>query len=554
MNEQQRVFVAVALCLAILLAWQFLTPKPVESPDKRQPATTSSAPAEEAAAASEQGEPGLSADGAPETTSAAPPEAGAAVVNEIPETQRAFATSEFVGELSNRGPSLTKLELLHYRERPSKDDPEPPQVSLVTADEEGMARQARIEWKLGKIRPPLLAWQETEEGLALAGRDPSGVSTRVRVNPRSDAYAIDYEIEVENGTSAPIPVGTAVIVSLKRQKEKKSGWFAPPAGQMFGLCYVENSVERLRPKDLEPDEDGPFKSKSPVAWAAIDRQYFAVGVVPTQPDHGNCEVSVADEVVTLRFSYDLDAVKAGDTWKRAFTLYVGPKRDENLAEVSPLLSDVVDYDYIGIPLGVIARPMIFLLNRFHTWTTSWGVAIMVLTLLVKLLLFPVTYKSIVSMRRMQLLKPELDKLKKTYDGDRERQQMEQMKLFREKGVNPLGGCLPMLLQMPIWVALYRTLWTSVDLYQQSFLWLGDLTAKEPYPVMAVLVGALMFLQQRMSPTAVDSQQAKIMMYGMPIMFTVFMVQLPSGLVLYILTNSVLTLFQTLVINKRTVSL
>jgi YidC/Oxa1 family membrane protein insertase len=455
--------------------------------------------------------------------------------------------------MSNRGPSLTKLELSKYRERPSEKDPEPPLVSLVTPDQTGVEQQARIEWKLGTIQPPELDWQETDDGLALAGSDPSGLSTRVRVRPRADAYALDYELEVENRTGAPVPVKTTVVISLKQHAEKKSGWFAPPAGQMFGLCYVEDKVERLKPDDLKPDEDGPYTSESPVAWGGIDRQYFVVAVLPSQPNHGNCEVSVVDQVVTLRFSYDLDAVKAGDTWKHAFTLYVGPKRDENLAEVSPQLTEVVDYDYIGIPLGVLARPMIFLLNTFHAWTTSWGVAIMILTLLVKLLLFPVTYKSMVSMRRMQLLRPELDKIKKKFEGDRERQQLEQMKLFKEKGVNPLGGCLPMLLQMPIWVALYRTLWSSVDLYQQSFLWLGDLTAKEPYPVMAVLVGGLMFLQQRMSPTSVDSQQAKIMMYGMPVMFTVFMLQMPSGLVLYILTNSVLTLFQTLVINKRTIS-
>jgi YidC/Oxa1 family membrane protein insertase len=207
-----------------------------------------------------------------------------------------------------------------------------------------------------------------------------------------------------------------------------------------------------------------------------------------------------------------------------------------------------------MPLGFLARPMVFLLNVFHTWTTSWGIAILFLTVLVRLCLFPVTYKSSLSMRRMQLLKPELDRLKKQFEGDKERQQLEQMKLFKEKGVNPFGGCLPMLLQMPIWLTLYRTLWSAVDFYQQPFLWIPDLTAKEPMPFMAVGIAGLTFLQQKLQPTTMDSQQAKMMLYMMPAMMLLFMTQMPSGVVLYTLYGSVLTIFQQLAINKAKVRL
>lgn len=155
------------------------------------------------------------------------------------------------------------------------------------------------------------------------------------------------------------------------------------------------------------------------------------------------------------------------------------------------------------------------------------------------------------MQRMQQLRPEMEKIQKQFANDKERQQLEQMKLFREKGVNPLGGCLPMLLQMPIWLALYRVLWSAVDLYQQPFLWLADLTAREPFPILALALGALMFVQQKMTPTTVDNQQAKMMLYTMPVMMTVFMVAVPSGLVLYSLYNSILTIVQQLVINRFT---
>tara|TARA_Y100001960_G_scaffold209776_1_gene219041 strand:- start:141 stop:545 length:405 start_codon:yes stop_codon:yes gene_type:complete len=132
--------------------------------------------------------------------------------------------------------------------------------------------------------------------------------------------------------------------------------------------------------------------------------------------------------------------------------------------------------------------------------------------------------------------------------------VEEMKLFKEKNVNPLGGCLPMLLQMPVWFALYRSLWSAVDIYQQSFAWIPDLTAKEPFPFMAIAIGGLTVLQQKLTPTSVDNAQARMMMIIMPIMLMVFMIALPSGLVLYILVNSVLTLFQQLIINNMKITI
>jgi YidC/Oxa1 family membrane protein insertase len=174
-----------------------------------------------------------------------------------------------------------------------------------------------------------------------------------------------------------------------------------------------------------------------------------------------------------------------------------------------------------------------------------------LTLLVKTLLFPVTYKSAVSMRKMQMLKPELDKIKDRFPDDREKQQLAQLQLYKDSGVNPLGGCLPMLLQMPVWFALYRALWTAVDLYQQPFLWLPDLTAQEPgFPFLAIALGAVFFVQQVLTPMSADNQQAKIMKWVMPFVFTLFMFPLPSGLVLYVFVNSILSIIQQLAINYK----
>jgi YidC/Oxa1 family membrane protein insertase len=303
-----------------------------------------------------------------------------------------------------------------------------------------------------------------------------------------------------------------------------------------------------------------------VRYMGLDRQYFMVAALAggpgssaaVQPAVGaqakSCSMRRDKQMLQTELNFAQEAVAPGESFERHITVYAGPKRDAELGAVDAVLQDAIDYNIWYIPLGFLARPMVYFLGTFHDWTHSWGVAIMLLTLLVKATLFPVTYKSVLSMRKMQLLKPQLDALKTRFPDDRERQNMEQMKLFREKGVNPLGGCLPTLLQMPVWLALYRTLWSAVDLYHQSFLWIPDLTAKESFPTLALGLGALTVLQQRLTPMATDNQQAKVMMYVMPVMLTFLMVSLPSGLVLYIMFNTILTIIQQLAINRRAVAL
>lgn len=555
MSEQQRIFVAVAACLAIMLLWPFITGRKSEAPKTTTPVAASTK-----APPTTPGVQKPSPEVAPPTEPAAvppleptPAESETSPIENVKEERREFATPLVRGAISNKPLSLTRLELLHYDERVTEDgngkktEREP--VSLVTAKEGDRFEQAAIEWTLGKRAAPPLEWVKADSNLTLRGFGANNVDTEVRITPRTDVYALDYVLALKNGSTEALPVGATVALALGISEEKKSGWFGPPPNLLNGMCAVAGKVERHPDKKVK--EDGPITASGPAQWAGIDRQYFVVAMLPGASSLGTCVMRVEEKNLIVDYSFPEETVAAGASWERRFTIYLGPKRNESLEAVSPALTEVIDYSIWGIPLGFLARPMVFLLNVFHGWTSSWGVAIMLLTLVVKLLLFPVTYKSSISMRKMQLLKPELDRLKKQFDGDREKQQMEQMRLFKEKGVNPLGGCLPMLLQMPVWFALYRTLWTAVDLYQEPFLWLPDLTAKEPFPFMALALGGLTFLQQKLMPTATDSQQAKMMMYFMPVMLTVFMIALPSGLVLYILFNSVLTILQQLVINKRT---
>jgi YidC/Oxa1 family membrane protein insertase len=539
MDEQRRIFIAIALCLAIAFVWQWAMQLRAPAPAPRRPPAAATEPPPPAAA------PGKLEATAP---GAAPAPAPAEAPAGAPERLEPIDTQLIGATLSSRG-GLTSVFLKDYKETPQPGAPPQP-VSLVTATMGGEKQQALVSFDVGGQAGPSLAFGSSQgPGYLLVGERQDGLRTEVRVVPRADRYAFDYELSVINKSGAPQKAGAAVRLGLTPSETAHEGGFmSPPADMLHGFCAAEGSVTRWVDKEAKT-----VQTMANAAFVGLDRQYFVVAAL-AEHGAGTCSVSSQGRTVFVDYGFSAGELAAGGRWTKKLTLYLGPKRDSDLKAVAPVLGEVIDYTIWHIPLGFLARPMVVVMNLFHSWTGSWGIAIILLTFLVKLLLFPVTYKSSLSMRRMQLIKPELDKLKERFGKDPERMQAEQMKLFREKGVNPLGGCLPMLLQMPVWFALYRTLWTAVDLYQQNFLWLHDLTAKEPFPFLAIALGGLTIVQQRLTPTTTDSAQAKFMMYAMPLMFTVFMISLPSGLVLYIVVNSILTIVQQLVINRRQIAL
>jgi len=235
----------------------------------------------------------------------------------------------------------------------------------------------------------------------------------------------------------------------------------------------------------------------------------------------------------------------------SMTVFAGPKDLDLLEETNMSLASSLDFWFVGF----IARPMLLLLKFSQKYLGSWALAIIFLTVFVKLLLLPLTQKSFTQMQRMQQLKPEMDALRKKNKDDKQKQQVETMNLYKRHRINPLGGCLPMVFQMPVYIALYRTIYASVDLYQQPLFtaaWMPDMTQPDPYYILPVLLGCFMVVQQLLSPmgTGGDEMQQKIMKWMMPIMFGAFMVFLPSGLVLYIFVNTFLTIIQQWYIRQK----
>ena len=300
--------------------------------------------------------------------------------------------------------------------------------------------------------------------------------------------------------------------------------------------------------------------KGHILWTAIDDRYFLLSLLPPEDSRSQIAVKNASKPSAapdggeskrhwLKITHSLarQRVEPGKTLTLNYRAYIGPKEYTVLKEVGNRFEETVDFWV----LGFLAKPMLWVLQKAYSFVGNWGIAILILTLIVKILLHPLTYKSFKSMAKMKELKPKIDALKEKLGDDKQEFNKQMMELYKREGVNPLGGCLPVVLQMPVYIALYKMLQNSVELYNSPFIpgWLNDLVAPDPYYVLPVVLGLLMFVQQKLTPTP-DSQQQKMMMYMMPAMMFFFMLMLPSGLVLYILANTVLSIGQQYWIQQK----
>ncbi|WP_221793256.1 membrane protein insertase YidC [Oceanobacter mangrovi] len=309
------------------------------------------------------------------------------------------------------------------------------------------------------------------------------------------------------------------------------------------LTTSENRYEKIKFSDLE---DKPYKSVQEGGWAAILQHYFLAAWIPN-PDashtyngrfvRGNYIFGFFDQPFT---------VAAGETAETGAKLYVGPKDQDRLGEIAENLNLTVDYGW----LWFIAQPLFHVLTFFHGLVGNWGVAIILLTFCVKLLFFYPSAMSYRSMANMRKVAPEMQAIKEKYGDNREKLGQEMMKLYRDKKINPLGGCLPILIQMPVFISLYWVLMESIELRQAPFaLWIKDMSVMDPYFILPLIMGASMFLQMKLNPTPPDPMQARVMQF-MPIVFTIFFLWFPAGLVLYWVCNNVLSISQQYVITKQ----
>jgi YidC/Oxa1 family membrane protein insertase len=295
----------------------------------------------------------------------------------------------------------------------------------------------------------------------------------------------------------------------------------------------------------------PLFESAQAGFAGIDEQYFLSAVMPPAGVAASCKVEARGEkegslIASVIVPFQ---VAAGASQKLDFGGYTGPKDGDELGVVAKPLREAIDWGW----WQVIAELLLGVMKFFQRVVPphNWGIAIILLTLTMKAVTFPLQHKSMKSMQEMQRFQPQIDEMKKKYAGDTQRIGIETQKLYKEHGINPLGSCLPMVIQMPIWFALYKTLQVSVDLYNEPFVhgWLNDLTASDPFYVLPVAMGVTMILTQVLTPSPMSQPGQKTMGYAMSGFFSILMLTLPSGLTLYIFTNNVLSIIQQVYLRR-----
>ncbi len=368
------------------------------------------------------------------------------------------------------------------------------------------------------------------------------LTQRVEWDPEN--YMSRVNVRLENLTTRALStsVGLGLETLQHREDHRSFAFLRGPANMKYPLLYQEGTVTRHADlKKLSPQ----VQEKGRYHWLGLEDRYFLWAVI-ARPVFSDNEVkygfreSKEGPILYSKLAYPKDVIAPQAAMEKEFMVYVGPKELDRLQKLGVHLEEAVDYGWFGL----VAHPILFLLKLFHQGLGNWGVAIIALTVFIKLLLHPINKKSLQSMKAMQKLQPKLKEIQEKYKDDKEKLNAEMMGLFKANKVNPVSGCLPMLLQMPVYFALYRVLYNSIELYQAPFFaFYKDLSAPDPYFISPVLLGIFMVLQQKLTPpTTQDPAQAKMMML-MPVMFSAFMLFLPSGLVLYIFVNTFMTVIQ-----------
>lgn len=308
------------------------------------------------------------------------------------------------------------------------------------------------------------------------------------------------------------------------------------------FSHTENNFEKY---DFDDIDDSPYKGKSEAGWVAMLQHYFVSAWIPNPDQSHNYFARERNGNYLAGFVSPSIDIAPGQQGSTSASFYVGPKIQHILEEVAPHLNLSVDY---GI-LWWIAQPIFWLLGVIQSVVINWGLAIILVTVVIKGLFFPLSAKAYRSMAKMRAVGPELTRLKELYGDDRQKMSQAMMELYKKEKINPLGGCLPILIQMPVFIALYWVLLESVELRHAPFmLWIQDMAVMDPYFVLPILMGATMFIQQTLNPTPPDPMQAKVMKM-LPFMFTFFFLWFPAGLVLYWVVNNVLSIAQQWVITR-----
>jgi YidC/Oxa1 family membrane protein insertase len=516
-----------------------------------------SVPQAASSAASPAAQPPVTPASPPATADsfAAPPDTGAApLATDTGSSQPLHVTTDVLDVAINlKGGELDQADLLEYPLR--KDAPHVP-VRLLSRDPPASLYlvQTGLTGGADEAAPTHLAtWTSAEKSFVLGSgakelrvpltwTDGRGLAvTKTFVFTRGQ-YSIDLIYDVQNTGATPRKL--APYSQIKRHWEHPSrSYFDVETYSFKGPAVYDGA--KSHDLNVENETDSKFSETITNGWLASLQHQFVSAIVPAADQPYKYQLQVRDKEYLLSAAGPLTEVAAGAKAQFREKLFVGPKLQSQLAATGPRLERTVDF---GI-LTVLAQPLFVALNWVHGLIGNWGWAIIVVTALIKLIFYPLSQASGRSMAKMRTVAPRMKQIQETFKDDREKLGRAMMELYKKEKINPLAGCLPMLVQIPFFISFYRVLLESVEMRQAPFLlWVNDLSSRDPYFVLPLLMGAAMYAQFKLNPAPPDPMQAKIMQF-MPLVMTGMMAWFPCGLVLYWLTNTLLTIAQQWRINQ-----
>jgi len=535
MEKRLVIFLVVSVAIVYFFSFFSHTP-PIIAPQQATAPTTSGTGAAPPAGPAET----AGATTAPATSEAAPPARAAATVT--------IDTPLYRATLTTAGGVLTRWELKQYTETVNGADPvvlyppmgrppvsaplavEIPAVDTAVLNETIYRLEGGGDARLDKEHPS--ARLRLTASLPLKDGSGRTVAVEKELLFHSDTYRVDLAFKVD-GLDAPSHVTLGDSFGIHEGLSPQQRFIGHRgAVSLIGDGLVMDKPDKLAAPTMAHTGD--------VHWTALEGKYFVAALIPTMPLG---EVTVAKTDTT-----GISAALALPPGRREeLTLYAGPKEYKTLTALHAGLEQTIDFGWFMFGsltlVRFIAKPLFLLLQFLHGYAQNYGIAIILVTVLIKLLFVPLTHKSYTSMKAMQALQPKMAELQKKYKDDKERFNKELFQLYKTHKVNPLGGCLPMLLQIPVFVAFYNILYSTIELRHAPFFWwIHDLSDKDPYYVLPLVMGLTMFIQQKIQPSAMDPKQARMMLL-MPVVFTFMFLQFPSGLVLYWLVNNLLTILQ-----------
>jgi YidC/Oxa1 family membrane protein insertase len=550
--DTYRAILAIVLAFLILIGYQYLfvapqeedkqpisernveTPAPIPVPDQQpKPAPAAPVPAEQPAQFQQP--------------ASLPVQEGRDIVVE---------TNKYIAVISETGGGIKSYRLKNYREAAA---PDAELKELITTDSY-RDLPLYFSWGVEPMRAQVPLFVADKDGLAvetgesqtltMTAQLSSGLQLTRRMTFDPDSYLINMSVDIYNFSETPLQ-GSPYLSLTNRPfgATAQRYLFSGPA------ALLDGKLHEIKPSNLEKAEE---TLNGNITWAAYSTTYFMTGIIPGNQSNQTLKLSADGDMVNSLLVSPEEVIPAAGRLQYSYQVYFGPKRITTLREAGHDLERIVNFGWFD----KIARPALYLLNFFYGYVGNYGIAIILVTVLIKILFWPIAQKGLKSMKNMQKIQPKMAKLKEKYKNDSARLNQEMMNLYKTYKVNPLGGCLPMFLQIPVFFALYKVLLQAIELRHAPFmLWITDLSAPDrlmigidiPYlggiPVLTLLMGGSMFLQQKMTPSPADPTQAKIMMF-LPVIFTFMFLNFASGLVLYWLVNNLLSIAQQFVINKQ----